>query len=289
VRGRILARNHVLYEDPEVIREFERFFEQAVGAAASRPAPGMKVAVVTPYCMESEEVLLRCHQSVLAQSYSCVHFLVADGRPADFTKAWQAVHIALAARHDDNGNTPRAIGSLAAVAQGFDAIAYLDADNWFQPDHIASLAALHRKTGAAVCASGRTFHRLDGSLMPIQERGDGAAFVDTSCLFLTREAFRLVSLWALMPKQLSPICDRVFWQAVVKGKISRAQTGLATAAFRTRYAAHYRALREAPPAGAHPMNTLDAAVTWWRGLSAAKRKRLSALMGFSFHPKESGL
>ena len=32
VRGKILARNHVLYEDETVVREFAQFFEYVVGA-----------------------------------------------------------------------------------------------------------------------------------------------------------------------------------------------------------------------------------------------------------------
>jgi hypothetical protein len=283
IKARILARNHVLYEDMEVVREFERFFQEAVAATASRRTTGMKVAVITPYYKETKEVLRQCHESVLAQSYPCVHFLVADGHPADFVAAWQAVHISLPSSHHDNGNTPRAIGSFSAINQGFDAIAYLDADNWLRPDHIASLVARHGETGAAVCTSGRTFHRLDGSRMPVKETGDGITFVDTSCLFLTKEAFRLIPVWAFMPHALSPICDRVFWQAVIKGSVSHADTGMPTVAFRTHYAAHYQAANETPPPGAKPVDGLLPSARWWAGLPRETRSAYESLMGFTLN------
>jgi predicted O-linked N-acetylglucosamine transferase (SPINDLY family) len=283
IKARILARNHLLYEDMAVVREFERFFQEAVTAAASRRTTGLKVAVITPYYKETEEVLRQCHESVLAQSYPCVHFLVADGHPADFVADWQAVHIRLPASHHDDGNTPRAIGSFSAINQGFDAIAYLDADNWLRPDHIASLVACHGETGAAVCTSRRTFHRLDGSRMPVKEIGDGITFVDTNCLFLTKEAFRLIPVWAFMPHALSPINDRVIWKAVIKGGLSHADTGMTTVAYRTQWAAHYLAVNETPPPGAKPVDALLPSARWWNGLPREARSAYESLMGFTLN------
>jgi hypothetical protein len=41
------------------------------------------------------------------------------------------------------GNTPRAIGGILADAYGFDAVTYLDADNWYDPAHVEDFVAAH--------------------------------------------------------------------------------------------------------------------------------------------------
>ncbi|MEM9692341.1 MAG: glycosyltransferase, partial [Myxococcota bacterium] len=152
-----------------------------------------RVAVVTPYYREEAAVLEQCVASVAAQTVPVTHFVVADGHPQpDLVDRFRVEHLVLPDAHGDNGNTPRAIGSLSAVNRGFDAIAYLDADNWYRPEHIERMVALQRRTGASVCTSGRTIHRLDGSFMLVDRESDGLRHVDTSCLFLTRDAFRLV-------------------------------------------------------------------------------------------------
>src|SRR5258705_8390414 len=111
----------------------------------------LRVAVVTPYFRVPDAWLSQCHRSVAAQQYPCTHILIADGEPQDIVAEFAAEHILLEQAHADYGDTPRMIGSQAAVSRGFDAIAYLDADNWYYPTHIASLIGLHTRTGAAVC------------------------------------------------------------------------------------------------------------------------------------------
>ena len=151
---------------------------------------GFRVAVITPYYQEAEDILRTCYESVQQQSHTCTHYLVADGSPRADVLNWPAEHMVLPRPHRDVGNTPRAIGSLSAMNQGYDAITYLDADNWFYPDHIESMVNLHRQTGAVVCTASRTIHRLDGSLLYADEREcDGRKFVDTNCFFLTHRPF----------------------------------------------------------------------------------------------------
>ena len=123
----------------------------------------MRVAVISPYYETPLDWMRQCHESVLAQTHPCVQILVADGVPVDELDAWNAQHIRLPQHHADYGDTPRAVGSMSAIGQGFEAIAYLDADNWFAPEHIESLVRLHEETGADVCLSSRDLHRIDGS------------------------------------------------------------------------------------------------------------------------------
>jgi glycosyltransferase involved in cell wall biosynthesis len=149
----------------------------------------MKVAVVTPYYETPIDWLGQCHRSVKAQTHPCTHFLVSDGKPEEVVEHYDAHHVRLPGPHQDVGNTGRAIGAILAQRQGFDAICFLDADNWYRPDHVASLVALQRRTGAAVCSSSRMIHHLDGALLGACKEVDGEVFVDTNCLLLTRPAF----------------------------------------------------------------------------------------------------
>jgi hypothetical protein len=81
----------------------------------------LKIAVVTPYYIENEDILQKCHESVLRQSYPCTHILVADGHPKSlFDEQPKAMHIILPQANGDMGNTPRAIGGILADAYGFD-------------------------------------------------------------------------------------------------------------------------------------------------------------------------
>ena len=150
----------------------------------------MKIAVVTPYHGEPAEWLRLCHGSVRGQTTACRHIMVADGRPDPLVDSFDADHIVLPDGHANYGDTPRAIGAMSAIGRGFDAIAFLDADNWYKPRHIESLIALHRETGAEVCTSGREIRRVDGSFLTVCPFSDGDLFVDTSCYLFTRGAFR---------------------------------------------------------------------------------------------------
>ena len=154
----------------------------------------MKVAVITPYYKTPDEWLLKCHQSVKAQTHACTHVLVADGHPQPIVDGLEAQHLCLPVNIGDYGDTPRGLGSVLAISQGFDAIAYLDADNWYSSEHIATMAALHQKTGAAVITAARNLHRLDGTLLGVCAECNGDTFVDTNCYFFTRAAFSVAYL-----------------------------------------------------------------------------------------------
>ena len=209
----------------------------------------LKVAVITPYFKTPLEWLYKCHLSIQAQTYPCVHFIVADGQPYDEVDSWDAQHIKLPVNISDYGDTPRGVGSIIAMSQGYDAIAYLDADNWYYPDHIATMVKLQRETGVAVVTSARNLHRLDGSLLGKCIEVDGENFVDTSCLFLTRTAFNNIPVWWSMPPKYHCIDDRVFWANIKSRNLSRIHSGKTTVAYRTAFANHYLFFGETPPEG----------------------------------------
>lgn len=237
------------------------------------PAP-LRVAVITPYFGESIEILENCHRSVLNQSYPCIHFLISDGSPrAAEVQKWRAEHITLPRPHGDVGNTPRCVGSLVARNLDFDAIAYLDADNWYYPDHIESMVRLHRETGAAVCSATRNIHRLDGTMMYTDTfDSDGKQHVDTSCYFFARRAYGLLPLWGMMPHELGPIGDTMMWNVVLAQGLARAHHPPPTVAFRTQYKVHYARLGEQPPPDAKGPESTEAAVKWWDALDPAQQQ-----------------
>lgn len=238
---------------------------------------GLRVAVVTPYYEENLDILRQCRQSVMDQTYPCTHFLVADGSPLfETVRQWTgAEHLLLSHPHADCGNTPRCVGSLSAMNQGFDAVTYLDGDNWFYPGHIQAMVELQRRTGSEVCTATRTIHRTDGSLMGTDtNESDGEKFCDTSCLYLTRSAFGLLPLWAMMPKPLSISGDRLIWTAVINQGFRRARCVQPTVAYRTPYAIHYQTIGEAPPPDAKTNADYTGRINqWWKDLPEVERAK----------------
>lgn len=210
----------------------------------------MKIAVVTPYYKETLPTLRRCNRSVLDQTVACTHVVVADGHPKSiFKDVIRVEHVILPKRNEDNGNTPRGIGGLLAESWGFDAVAYLDADNWFAPDHIQKMLQAHIETSCPVVACKRTFHALDGTVMNITEAEEEQNLhVDTSCWLITKPAFSLLRAW-FMPKLLGPVCDRVFFQKVVFDRFKVCFAPWRSVAFTTAYTEHYRDARMQVPPG----------------------------------------
>ena len=222
-----------------------------------------KVAVITPYYREPLEVLVQCHRSVLAQLPQADHFMVADGFPRPELAGWKARHVVLPVAHHDGGSTPRGIGAMLADSEGYDFVTFLDADNWYHPGHLASLLQVHQRTGAQVCTCFRTFHRPDGTKLEISEQDeDQLRHVDTSCFMVHRSAFSALAVWPRMPKQLGPLCDRVFLAALKKERFSIVSTRERTVAFRTLYELHYRLAGLSPPADFKPLDVLKPSMTW---------------------------
>jgi glycosyltransferase involved in cell wall biosynthesis len=211
----------------------------------------MRIAVVTPCHNTPQPWLDQCRRSVLGQTVAGTHILVNDGGDPPQVEGGGALQIVhLPQPHRDTGNAGRAVGSVTAICQGFDAIAYLDSDNWYEPTHLETLAALHRATGAAVCSSARNLHAPDGTLLGRCPEVDGERFVDTNCLFLTSAAFGVVAGWYLVPRGQAIAGDRYVWQTIQAMQLRRAHTALPTVAYRTAYRFHFDYFGVPPPADA---------------------------------------
>ena len=215
----------------------------------------MRVAVITPYAGEPAETLARCCASVRAQTHPCTHVVVADGSPSAEVAGWADQHLVLPRAHGDHGNTPRALGAISAWNQGFDAVAFLDADNWYAPDHVESLAGLCRREGLAVAFSDRHVVLQDGEVVAGADPEDASrAHVDTSCMFFRSRAAFLTPAWAMMDQPLSAIGDRVMY-ALVKGSgLPHGWTGRRTVYYRSLYSCHYALAGRPAPVRPHDVD-----------------------------------
>jgi hypothetical protein len=200
---------------------------------------------------------------VLAQEVAADHFMIADGNPRAEPGGWKVRHAVLPLSHGDGGSTARGIGGLLAAAEGYDFVAYLDADNWYLSGHLASLLELHRASGAPVCTSFRSFHAPDGSRLPVSEQAeDLLQHVDTSCFFVHRSAFKVLPVWNMLPPMLGLLCDRVFLAALRNERFAVVSTRQRTVAYRTLYEAHYTSAGLPLPAGFKPHKILQPVIDW---------------------------
>jgi hypothetical protein len=173
-----------------------------------------RYAIVTPYYQEERWLIERCIRSVRAQTVATHHILVADGHPQDWIDQENVRHIRLDRGHRDYGNTPRTVGALLAVSKGCDGIGFLDADNWLEADHVSScVAASLRNEDCDYVIAKRNLCRPDGSVIGMEDY-PVSMLVDTSCFFLFPGSYHAIPHFALTPRELSPICDRVFYSGL---------------------------------------------------------------------------
>ena len=231
--------------------------------AAVVKRPTARVAVVTPYFRESLQLLEHCHHSVLAQSVPCLHVLVADGHPRPRINRWQAHHLRLPESHADIGSTPRLIGCYHAIGLGVEVVAFLDADNWYRPDHIAGALAAIDRDGAAVVSTGRTLCRLDGTVMGACPITDPERFVDTNTMVFSRAAFPLLHHWALMPDYGHLIGDRIMLHHIRSSGLAHHHLDVGSVFYRCSKEGLYRQMGEAIPEGVQPRPDYEASFRRW--------------------------
>ena len=242
----------------------------------------LRPMVITPYYKEDPALLRRCMKSVRDQTTPTGHMLVADGHPQDWIDAEPVRHLKLDRAHGDFGNTPRGVGSLLAAAEGFAPIMMLDADNWLEPAHVeACLQAAASAPGTDFVVTASLLRRPDESIMPIPSRPT-LEHVDTSCFVFFPGSYQMLAVWALIPQQMSPIGDRVFWAAMrARGLAGIAVTDPPTVNYHCLWETYYRALGEPVPADAKPNIDSAPIYQWWSGLSQEERDLITRRVGIS--------
>ncbi|WP_298952695.1 glycosyltransferase family A protein [uncultured Methylobacterium sp.] len=235
----------------------------------------MQIAIVTPYHNEDIALIRQAHESVLAQDFACRHVLVADGHPHPEIDDWNCEHIVLPGAHKDWGGFARGMGAMHAVHDGVDFVAFLDADNWLEPNHASSLAVQALNSGTAITVSRRSLRRIDGSLMRrICPESEGDNFADTGTILYHRSVLDVISLWARMPRALSSIGDQIVWRAIKERGYPCAHTGLPTLNYRTKFVGHYRMQNEEPPLGAIDFSHIKQGYTNWEALNDLQKQLL---------------
>lgn len=170
----------------------------------------MKPIVITAYYQEDRATLERCIESVRAQISPADHLLVADGHPQDWIDTMPVRHVRLDRAHRDYGNTPRVVGALMAVSEGYDGIGFLDADNWLEPEHIATCRDIAAGCPEADYLVARwILRRPDGTALPLPDNLF-PDHVDTNCFFFRPGSFHFISHFSVMPQELSIVGDKVF-------------------------------------------------------------------------------
>jgi len=216
----------------------------------------MKVAVVTPYYKEDLDTLIRCRTSVLKQTYKdVVHYMLADGFPRKEFKKLK-FHVELPAC-GDYGDTPRLVGCALADAAGVDAICLLDADCWFDREHVERLVKTMEKEDAPIVTCPRRLWRMDGTYMGVDTESEGDYFNDTNCYLIRRDAFHLLRNWGLKDKSLCIIDDRVLWGAVKESGLKIVRAKKATVNYPTSFAVHYACRNEPIPPGSKGIHQVD--------------------------------
>lgn len=204
----------------------------------------MRVAVITaahlPY---PNPYLDKCIQSVKDQTHTDIHHIIVnDGAPPYFIPGVEVINLPTC--HNNFGDTPRAIGAASAIGREFDAIAWLDYDNWYEPNHIQSLIDCLKIGEASIATSARTLYTMEGVKLGPCYEVDGINFVDGNCYLVSKESFRLTWMWLNINPKDHCVDDRIIWDEV-KRMIKDEGTvvvfsALSTVCYRTNYAEHYK-------------------------------------------------
>jgi hypothetical protein len=219
-------------------------------------------------------------ESVRKQTIPTTHLLVADGHPQGWIDSQPVRHLRLDRSHGDYGNTPRGVAAILAASESFAPIMMLDADNWLEPQHVeVCLRSAGPQTDFVVASS--LLRRPDGSILPIPSQPT-VEHVDTSCFAFFPGSYHALATWALMPQQMSPLGDRIFWSALrARGLSGVAVENPATVNYQCLWEVIYRALGEAPPPGAKPNIDSTPMVQWWSALTPREREIATRHAGVS--------
>ncbi|HXW71243.1 MAG TPA: FkbM family methyltransferase [Methylocella sp.] len=238
-----------------------------------------RVAIITGYYKEERQLLERCIRSVRQQTITADHILVADGFPQDWIDTRDVRHIRLDRKHSDYGGTPRGIGSLLAIAEEYDAIGFLDADNYLEPNHLE--LALLAASRVAVCdyvIARRHFRRPDETIINVADEPIDL-HVDTNCFLFLPGSFHAVMDFALIPRQLSALGDRIFYSNLKKKNLSSAIMPVKTVNYNCLWASVYAAAGEEPPPDAKPNIDHRPLQTWITRLTPRGRLILNRRTG----------
>jgi hypothetical protein len=116
-------------------------------------------------------------------------------------------HIKLDVSHGDYGNTPRGIGAQLAISEGYCGVAFLDADNWYDSDHVqVCIEAAKSLTGNYIdCDYVIARRRLISPDFKSEVIISEGRSMDTNLYFFCPGSYFMVPYWNLMPKEVPAV------------------------------------------------------------------------------------
>ena len=164
----------------------------------------------------------------------------------------------------------------------YDGIAFLDADNWLDKEHVASCTAVgHTEPRPDLVIAKRRYMRLDGSVFPLIEE-DG--HVDTSCWWFQPGSYHLLHHWVTIPREMTSVGDRVFYWLVQASQLSCREVSRTTVNYTCLWENIYRFFGETPPPGAKPDIDLMPVLEWICALPDDKRGWVAKRCGGDLTP-----
>jgi predicted O-linked N-acetylglucosamine transferase (SPINDLY family) len=223
--------------------------QRAVSADPAVDGRRYKVAVVTPYFRVPEDKFRRCCASVAAQTITCDHIVVADGEPQILPEGFELIHMVLPANVGNSGATPRGFGGQYAFAQGYDAVAFLDADNWYEPRHVELAVQALEADLLDVVYTRRNIVFEDGEVLGVDDPQDTqGGHVDTNCYVVSKRAAFLMGFMALYPREFGAGEDRYIKKIIVALGLRAALIPDKTVWYESHWAIHHRLANKDPVA-----------------------------------------
>ena len=242
-----------------------------------------RYCVVTPYYKEERALLERCFGSVRRQVPHVDHIVVADGLSAGMGRhasrpprqarppAWRLRQRRTRPRcpHGDR--------------EGYDGIAFLDADNWYDDDHLAScVAAAESGQDIAYVVAQRRFCRPDASgIAGTPADAPHSEHVDTNCYLFLRSSFAHLHRWCTIPQGLSAYGDQIFGKILRAANLPTVIVGHRTVNYLCMSESIYQQMGETPPPGCKPIIRWRDAQAWIHALPPAERQHLECMTGLT--------
>lgn len=203
----------------------------------------MRLAIVTAFHEATPPHLQQCIDSIANQSYrDYSHILVGDGissLPSNLTFDSRVLFVSLPVNINDYGDSPRSIGATYAYSMGYDAVMFLDSDNWVDVDHLETVVKCQEKFGSSVVTCNRKIFSMSGEYLGNCPESDGVNFSDTNCILFTSAASEIATSGWSMPREHHCIGDRIIWNRVLKSGMSIGRTNAPTVNYRTNLSLHY--------------------------------------------------